>query len=48
LHVVTVPVRLGRADGRATSHYRPIVDSMRIAAAAFRATGARRERRAVL
>ena len=28
--VVTVPVALGFADGRTTSHYRPIVDSLRI------------------
>lgn len=31
LRVVTTPVRLGRADGRNTSHYRPVVDSLRIA-----------------
>ena len=31
--IVTVPVRLGFADGRTTSHYRPLVDSLRIAAA---------------
>jgi len=31
--LVTVPVELGFADGRTTSHYRPIVDSLRIAAA---------------
>lgn len=37
LRVVTTPVRLGRADGRATSHYRPIVDSLRIASAVIRA-----------
>jgi len=35
--VVGVPVRLDRADGRATSHYRPIVDSLRIAGAVARA-----------
>jgi glycosyltransferase involved in cell wall biosynthesis len=35
--VVGVPVRLDRADGRATSHYRPIVDSLRIASAVARA-----------
>lgn len=28
-----VPVRLGFADGRSTSHYRPLVDSLRIARA---------------
>jgi hypothetical protein len=32
-HLVGVPVRLDKADGRATSHYRPVVDSMRIAGA---------------
>jgi glycosyltransferase involved in cell wall biosynthesis len=31
--IVTVPVRLGFADGRTTSHYRPLVDSLRIARA---------------
>ncbi len=31
--VVTVPVRLGFADGRTTSHYRPLIDSLRIAGA---------------
>lgn len=31
--IVTVPVRLGFADGRTTSHYRPLIDSLRIAAA---------------
>jgi glycosyltransferase involved in cell wall biosynthesis len=44
--VVTVPVRLGFADGRTTSHYRPLVDSVRIARAViharFQATGWRR------
>jgi glycosyltransferase involved in cell wall biosynthesis len=35
--VVTVPVRLGFADGRTTSHYRPLVDSLRIARAVLRA-----------
>ena len=33
LRVATTPVRLGHADGRASSHYRPIRDSLRIAAA---------------
>jgi glycosyltransferase involved in cell wall biosynthesis len=33
----TVPVRLGFADGRATSHYRVLVDSLRIARAVLRA-----------
>ncbi len=37
LRVVSVPVRLGFADGRLTSHYRPIVDSLRIARAVTRA-----------
>lgn len=36
-HVVAVPVRLGFADGRTTSHYRPVVDSLRIFAAVTRA-----------
>ena len=31
--VVAVPVSLGFADGRLTSHYRPLVDSLRIARA---------------
>ncbi len=35
--VVGVPVHLDYADGRATSHYRPIVDSLRIAGAVTRA-----------
>jgi len=35
--VVTVPVRLGFADGRLTSHYRPLLDSLRIAGAVTRA-----------
>lgn len=35
--VVGVPVRLDKADGRATSHYRPVVDSLRIAGAVTRA-----------
>jgi hypothetical protein len=37
LRIVSVPVRLGFADGRLTSHYRPIVDSLRIARAVARA-----------
>jgi glycosyltransferase involved in cell wall biosynthesis len=32
----SVPVRLGFADGRTTSHYRPLVDSLRIARAVTR------------
>lgn len=35
--VVSVPVRLGFADGRTTSHYRPLIDSLRIARAVTRA-----------
>jgi glycosyltransferase involved in cell wall biosynthesis len=35
--VVCVPVRLGFADGRTTSHYRPLIDSLRIAGAVTRA-----------
>ena len=35
--VVGVPVRLGFADGCTTSHYRPLIDSLRIAAAVTRA-----------
>jgi glycosyltransferase involved in cell wall biosynthesis len=34
--VATVPVRLGFADGRTTSHYRPLLDSLRIAGAVIR------------
>lgn len=37
LSVRSVPVRLGFADGRTTSHYRPLVDSLRIARAVARA-----------
>lgn len=37
LRIVSVPVRLGFADGRLTSHYRPIVDSLRIARAVIAA-----------
>ncbi len=35
--IVSVPVRLGFADGRHTSHYRPLLDSLRIAQAVTRA-----------
>lgn len=35
--IAGVPIRLDEPDGRATSHYRPIVDSMRIAGAVTRA-----------
>lgn len=31
--IATVPVSLGFADGRPTSHYRPLIDSVRIAGA---------------
>lgn len=37
LRVRTTPIRLGKADGRGTSHYRPILDSVRIAAGVLRA-----------
>lgn len=37
LRVAATPVRLGKADGRGTSHYRPITDSLRIAAGVVRA-----------
>ena len=36
LRVATTPVKLGNADGRATSHYRPLSDSLRIGAAVVR------------
>jgi glycosyltransferase involved in cell wall biosynthesis len=35
--VLTVPVHLAFADGRTTSHYRPLLDSLRIASAVTRA-----------
>jgi glycosyltransferase involved in cell wall biosynthesis len=35
--IAVVPVELGFADGRTTSHYRPVVDSLRIASAVTRA-----------
>ena len=35
--VECVPVRLGFADGRTSSHYRPLLDSLRIAGAVTRA-----------
>lgn len=35
--VAAVPVQLGFADGRTTSHYRPLIDSLRIARAVLRA-----------
>lgn len=31
--IVAVPIRMAQADGRATSHYRPLRDSLRIAGA---------------
>jgi glycosyltransferase involved in cell wall biosynthesis len=37
LRIATVPVRLGFADGRTTSHYRPLADSLLIARAVVRA-----------
>jgi glycosyltransferase involved in cell wall biosynthesis len=40
--LVTVPVELGFADGRLTSHYRPVADSLRIAWAVARARFERR------
>jgi glycosyltransferase involved in cell wall biosynthesis len=35
--IASVPVKLGFADGRTTSHYRPLRDSLRIAAAVIHA-----------
>jgi len=35
--IAVVPIALGFADGRTTSHYRPVVDSLRIASAVTRA-----------
>jgi glycosyltransferase involved in cell wall biosynthesis len=35
--IADVPIDLARADGRATSHYRPVVDSLRIAVTVVRA-----------
>ncbi len=35
--IVTIPVHLAFADGRTTSHYRPLIDSLRIAGAVTRA-----------
>lgn len=37
LRVTSVPIRLARADGRATSHFRPLLDSARIACGVLRA-----------
>lgn len=35
--IAHVPIRLEKTDGRATSHYRPVLDSLRIAAAVLSA-----------
>jgi glycosyltransferase involved in cell wall biosynthesis len=35
--IATVPVRLGFVDGRCTSHFRPLLDSLRIAGAVTKA-----------
>lgn len=35
--IAAIPVRLGFVDGRKTSHFRPLVDSLRIARAVIRA-----------
>lgn len=40
--ILGVPVKLGFADGRTTSHYRPLIDSLRIAGAVTRARFERR------
>lgn len=37
LKIATVPIHLAVVDGRGTSHYRPVVDSLRIAKAVSRA-----------
>jgi len=37
LAIRTVPVEMGNPDGRLTSHYRPLIDSLRIASAVTRA-----------
>jgi glycosyltransferase involved in cell wall biosynthesis len=37
LRVATTPIRMGKADGRGTSHYRPVQDSVRIAVGVLRA-----------
>ena len=37
LPIVSVPIEMGPVDGRHTSHYRPLVDSLRIARAVSRA-----------
>jgi len=40
--IETVPIRLGFADGRCTSHFRPVVDSLRIARAVIAARWCKR------
>jgi glycosyltransferase involved in cell wall biosynthesis len=42
--ITSVPIRLGTVDGRASSHYRPIIDSVRIATAVIGARVESRER----
>ncbi len=42
--LLTVPVELGFADGRVTSHFRPLIDGLRIARAVARARFERRLR----
>lgn len=37
LRITSAPIALGKVDGRATSHYRPLADSFRIAGAVIRA-----------
>ena len=37
LRITTVPIHLAVVDGRNTSHYRPVVDSLRIAKAVTKA-----------
>lgn len=37
LAIVEVPIRMGLVDGRRTSHYRPLADSLRITRAVLRA-----------
>jgi glycosyltransferase involved in cell wall biosynthesis len=43
LRVASTPIRLGKADGRGTSHYRPITDSLRIAAGVLHARFGRQQ-----
>jgi glycosyltransferase involved in cell wall biosynthesis len=42
LRIAWVPIELGYVDGRVTSHYRPLIDSLRIARAVARARFERR------